>query len=90
MPFGKFKNQAIRNVPLSYWTWLYDNPEAVDNWWNRSLRKFIENNIDLFLIECGGEVTDEIILVVQRIQLNLIKRKKRSKKRNHVAMPELF
>ena len=90
MPFGKFKNQTIKDVPLSYWTWLYDNPKAVDNGWNRSLRKFIENHIDVFLIEAGGEVTTEIIERVEKIQFNLVKRRKRSKKYKKSPLPELF
>ena len=43
MPFGKYKDQPMVNVPGSYLIWLYDNGKCYGD-----LKKYIEDNMDVF------------------------------------------
>ena len=44
MPFGKYKNCKLANVPASYLIWLYDNYEYRSDNINE-VRKYIEQNM---------------------------------------------
>lgn len=50
MPFGKYKNEKMANVPSSYLLWLYNNPDPNYNQWSsirsREVREYIEDNLD--------------------------------------------
>jgi hypothetical protein len=83
MPFGKFRGEPIMDVPLDYWTWLYKAMEGSQRWWDRSWRRFIEDNIHYFVTRNEGEVTDDIIFQMERMRLARVMRKKRSKKHRY-------
>ena len=42
MPFGKYKNDRMVNVPASYLLWLYDNDKC-----NKEVRDYITENLDV-------------------------------------------
>ena len=50
MPFGKYKNQKMANVPASYLLWLYDNDKC-----NSYVKEYIEDNLDVLRVEVDRE-----------------------------------
>jgi len=46
MPFGKYKGQALANVPAEYLMYLYDNNKVIGH-----LKNYIEDNKDVLAIE---------------------------------------
>lgn len=42
MPFGKYINEKMANVPASYLMWLYDNNKC-----NQQVKDYIEENMDV-------------------------------------------
>lgn len=42
MPFGKYKNEKMVNVPASYLMWLYDEKKCTPE-----VREYIEDNLDV-------------------------------------------
>jgi uncharacterized protein (DUF3820 family) len=42
MPFGKYKDDKMANVPASYLMWLYDNNKC-----NAEVKASIEDNLDV-------------------------------------------
>lgn len=42
MPFGKYKNEKMANVPASYLMWLYN-----ENKCSKEVRDYIEDNLDV-------------------------------------------
>lgn len=42
MPFGKYKDEKMANVPASYLMWLYN-----ENKCNKEVRDYIEDNLDV-------------------------------------------
>lgn len=46
MPFGKYINVAMANVPASYLIWLYDNNKCAGE-----VKKYIQDNIDVLKSE---------------------------------------
>ena len=41
MPFGKYKNEKLANVPPDYLIWLYDNGKCFND-----LKEYIKENLD--------------------------------------------
>jgi uncharacterized protein (DUF3820 family) len=41
MPFGKYKDYSMINVPASYLLWLYENDKC-----NKEVKEYIEDNLD--------------------------------------------
>lgn len=50
MPFGKYKNQKMANVPASYFLWLYDNDKC-----SSYVKEYIEDNLDVLKVEVDRE-----------------------------------
>lgn len=50
MPFGKYKNQKMANVPASYLLWLYDNDKC-----SSYVKEYIEDNLDVLRVEVDRE-----------------------------------
>lgn len=50
MPFGKYKNEKMANVPASYLLWLYDNDKC-----NSYVKEYIEDNLDVLRVEIERE-----------------------------------
>lgn len=50
MPFGKYKNQKMANVPASYLLWLYDNDKC-----GSYVKEYIEDNLDVLKVEVDRE-----------------------------------
>lgn len=47
MPFGKYINQPLENIPRSYWRWMYDNKKL-----SGELLKYAVDNVpDIKLME---------------------------------------
>ena len=42
MPFDKYINEKMANVPASYLMWLYDNNKC-----NQQVKDYIEENMDV-------------------------------------------
>ena len=40
MPFGKYRNEKLANVPPEYLIWIYENDKSYG-----ALRKYIEDNM---------------------------------------------
>ena len=55
MPFGKYKDQALVNVPASYFIWLRDNIKLKalnkQSLAEKKLMEYIEHNMDALEIE---------------------------------------
>lgn len=50
MPFGKYKDEKMANVPASYLLWLYDEytlPNPRFGFINRDVLAYIEENLDV-------------------------------------------
>ena len=48
MPFGKYKGEAMVDVPASYLLWLYENNKC-----NRQVKDYIEDCMDALKKEVG-------------------------------------
>lgn len=46
MPFGKYKDYAMENVPASYLVWLYENDKC-----SNQVRNYIIDNLDFLRME---------------------------------------
>lgn len=46
MPYGKYKDYKMANVPASYLMWLYDNNKC-----DKAVRWYIERNMDAIQLE---------------------------------------
>lgn len=57
MPFGKYKDEKLINVPASYLLWLNaqwdDKPPERDR--DKELKKYIEDNLDVLRMERNRE-----------------------------------
>jgi hypothetical protein len=54
MPFGKYKNDKMANVPASYLLWIYDEwtaPNPHFRFHNKEVRAYIEENLDVLKSE---------------------------------------
>ena len=51
MPFGKFKGQALVNVPASYLLWLY----AQRDFNHLQLKNYIADNLDVLHVQAAEE-----------------------------------
>jgi uncharacterized protein (DUF3820 family) len=50
MPFGKYKNEKMANIPASYLMWLYDNNKC-----SLEVREYIKDNLDVLREEVRRE-----------------------------------
>lgn len=54
MPFGKYKDEKMANVPASYLLWLYDEwtlPNPRFGFVHEDVKLYIEENLDVIKIE---------------------------------------
>jgi uncharacterized protein (DUF3820 family) len=54
MPFGKYKNEKMANVPASYLLWIYDEwtlPNPRFGFQNKEVKAYIEENLDVLKSE---------------------------------------
>ncbi len=54
MPFGKYKGEKMANVPSTYLLWCYEQ-----DWCNRGLRTYIENNLDALTADAKRIVKED-------------------------------
>jgi uncharacterized protein (DUF3820 family) len=50
MPFGKYINEQMTNVPASYLLWLYDNNKCSGN-----VKTYIEENLEVLKEEIKAD-----------------------------------
>lgn len=46
MPFGKYQDRKMANVPADYLIWLYENNKC-----NNDVREYIEDNLEVLRFE---------------------------------------
>jgi uncharacterized protein (DUF3820 family) len=54
MPFGKYKNEKMANVPAEYLIWLYDNDKC-----SGDVREYIIENMDVLKQEITNNEATE-------------------------------
>ncbi len=52
MPFGKYKDEKMINVPASYLMWLYDTGKC-----NSDVKEYIKDNLDVIKKQSGIKQT---------------------------------
>jgi len=56
MPFGKYKNEKMANVPASYLIWIYDEwTSRRFAFENKEVKAYIEENMDVLREEIKSE-----------------------------------
>ena len=52
MPFGKYSDRKLANVPASYLLWLNDQPSGI---WHKELNEYVQDNIEVLRHQAAQE-----------------------------------